>query len=482
MCYKSVMSETFSGKIDQPPAIEKNNIVRNGETVSITRPEGTVSIMYNSHVSPRDPKGIPDRLDGIIFEGTAGVEWTETRHWYEREKIMPSTDQTPRYSKTDEKTLDPELVSAIRTLQGYAFPKDKQQGMSALFYNKFFLYKPDPSGKTWKEIEANYDYYYKKYGIKINPPPEPEGPLTARRAETNPKAKDTLNHYFKERNEEYAPIFSKLEAQRVPVYFGDLEFRKELMYNIPFLRDFGQATWDVLDQVKARFPDREVTINEIQRAIGQICENKSGFPAMTYPVIASVANLALGATIFKSLINERKIGRREMFREWWRGAKKATLVWATMPAIESLLFITKGIQGEFTHQEIRKLIDITHPETWFLILTLRNASLAYKQQWLLKKMQQDSYLRNPRNDVAEKPHLGTAIGSAHTGLEYWSQFNAEDILNFLKAAKPLLSRVYEPETIYKMAMFEYSGKEWTPSAGLEIPELKELFEKDAYSE
>lgn len=251
---------------------------------------------------------------------------------------------------------------------------------------------------------------------------------------------------------------------------------------IKSINSLDNGLWNLKKELTRRFPDAAPTAQDIQQVLSNVLDTARGkvygiqdsllFNAMGYPMMVALTEGAIGTKLLMQVIEDRKqITRRGFLKKVGTGFKTAAAVWLSMPLIESLLFLGFGVQGDFVHPNLRKLIEKTHPETWFFILTLRNVVLAQKEQWLMEQM-------------GDKPHhIATIIGAAHTGLEDQIRKSPEERLKFLQAVKPLLEHMFVPESVYKMVQFEFNEKRlhWRPTKIFEIPELKELVKPQTYS-
>lgn len=305
----------------------------------------------------------------------------------------------------------------------------------------------------------------------------PNGPLEVEVYDRSRERTEATLEFLKNESIEYSPIMPKIEAARIPVIFADMAFKKLVGDVIPELYDLNDklndAIWQVTHPLLKQPPPegsaaRKVQTREFQQERGGILVKTAlitqPFPGMSYPFLVAALEGAIGTTLLAQIIKNRQ--RKTYTRRDFliKGAKAAVGAWLLMPAIEGLLFTTLGMQGEFMPPDIRKLVEKTHPETWFFLLTLRNIVLAHKEQWLMETM-------------GNKPVLATTIGSAHTGLEDQIMRSPEERLQFLRAVKPLLNRMFDPESIYKMVQFNFYPDRWNwwgPSRVYEIPELKEL--------
>ena len=68
-----------------------------------------------------------------------------------------------------------------------------------------------------------------------------------------------------------------------------------------------------------------------------------------------------------------------------------------------------------------------HPEQNLLVCRLRNALIAHKQEWLMKKM-------------GTHPHFATILGALHVEIEEQIQYSAEERCKFLQSLKPILEK------------------------------------------
>lgn len=61
-----------------PQAKAEVRLSRRGDAVAeISKQEGKYTVMYNDHVSPRNPEYLPDDLDALVIEGAAGNGWLD---------------------------------------------------------------------------------------------------------------------------------------------------------------------------------------------------------------------------------------------------------------------------------------------------------------------------------------------------------------------------------------------------------------------
>lgn len=406
---------------DTNESIPREPIERKGGIAIIRRKEGTYYLMYGNHIEERDPKKFPGNLTAVVFEGSAGDEWTRVSQ-LEIDLHEGEVKRNQEQDKQPRRPLNP------------ANP-----------YHAEILRLREENEKRTRELAQRY---------------------------VKPSAIDTM---YKNRTE-YSKIIRTIESQQLPVFFADVEFKDKIFEAAPYLSVLDDQLTDFLNMTADKFPGTIPTLQVVYDSYTSAWRRESPFPAMTHPIIASVAEGVIGSSMLAKMTWERLKTKKLSRRDFLTGseiAKGAFAGWLTLPVIESTLFATKGIQGEFLHPEMRKLIETTHPEVWFLILTLRNVLLAHKEHWLLTH--KDRWLRNQETAVT---NLGTIIGSAHTGLEDQILHSPEERMKLLKAVKPLLKIVYNKESVYKMLKYDFDGKQWRTTGFYEVPELKALVTED----
>lgn len=305
---------------------------------------------------------------------------------------------------------------------------------------------------------------------------------------------------------EYSNLFRKIEPEKIPLILADPEFKDEMQDLLPFLQDidiavneFNLKLQDKLLEMGDPIRNVTITIGEASSIVSDAVHNlaTANHNAMTYPIIVSLAEATVGSALFSRVVSQYRKQRRYKRRDFLKmGAKIAAGLWLSMPLVEGILFAKTGSQGEAIPPEWRKLIEATHPETWFLILTVRNTILAHKEEWFMRRL-------------GKRPHLVTTIGSAHAGIEDQIMRTPAERLNFLRAAMPIIKKVFEPESIYSIAKFEYKwaeefagpekwvkqpdgsfgppiggilvGPRWLPTNLYEVPDLKDLIAGDQAS-
>lgn len=206
---------------------------------------------------------------------------------------------------------------------------------------------------------------------------------------------------------QYKKLFPPLEEKRIPVYFADLAFTK-------------------------------------------------GVVIVYADIFVPVGESVIGATMLTKMAQEAKISRRNLL-------KLGVAVWLSTPFISNLARVISHATGvgEAAGAKFHKFSHKIHPEQNLLAVVLRDAIIAQKEEWLMKRR-------------GNQPHMGTVLGAMHTEIEDQIQHSSEDRLAFLRAAKPIWKQVISPETFSKMVRFDFNGKEWQVGEIFEVPELKEL--------
>lgn len=165
------------------------------------------------------------------------------------------------------------------------------------------------------------------------------------------------------------------------------------------------------------------------------------------------------------LIKTKQLSQRLSRRDFLKAARDMALAfYLATPAYSSLGILASSEinKGHGPTAEFQKISQKLHPEVDLFVLTLRNAILAQKEQWLMEKM-------------GERPHCASVLGMAHSGIEDQIRYSPERRLGFLRRLKPVLPWVISSkETFYQIALLDFNGRFWQVREILEEPELKEL--------
>lgn len=172
---------------------------------------------------------------------------------------------------------------------------------------------------------------------------------------------------------------------------------------------------------------------------------------------ALMGQTAIGLDILRrfAFSKESKVSRRNLL-------KAGISSWLLSPAIAGVLrgLSLKLHKLEGLSAELPKGAAKVSPQTLFFTITVRNMVIAHKAEWIMRHR-------------GDKPHLVTAIGGYHTGLEDALLYSAEDRINFLQALSPALKRI-PSETFYKSVELAFNGYNWEVKNVFEIPELKAI--------
>ncbi len=117
--------------------------------------------------------------------------------------------------------------------------------------------------------------------------------------------------------------------------------------------------------------------------------------------------------------------------------------------------------GEGATAEFQKLSDIVHPEAFFFHGHLREAALAFKEEWLMQ-------------NLFDGGHALTLIGAAHAGIETQFEYDLDQKLAYLERVKSIIKKTVPSEIFYKIVRFDFNGKSWDWTDTIEVPELKAL--------
>lgn len=219
---------------------------------------------------------------------------------------------------------------------------------------------------------------------------------------------------FKSINQ-YQAVFPKLESTRTPIYLADLFFSE---FNI----------WD-------------------------LSTNAIALTMLGEGIVGSVPLI----DIYKN----PKLSRRNFI-------KAAVGIWGVSP-FASLVSLdpTLNNASDSVHPEIKALKRIAEEQSEFIVLTLREASIAHKLNYLVK-------------DLGNNPHLGVFMGKGHRdaptrrGLEWQIERPSEERMRYLSSAEPDIRWSIKPESFYQIVECRFSGQDWDVSRVLEVPELKRL--------
>lgn len=221
--------------------------------------------------------------------------------------------------------------------------------------------------------------------------------------------------YYCKNDRQLASLFSRLEEKKIPVIFSDARLRAQLTIpvaeNLMAIAEAGLGS-NLLTKAKKELKTKQISRRKFLRVTGAVA-------LASYLSTPLLASLSRAASIFTNV-------------------------------------------GHGPTAEFQKISHKLHPEADLFVLTLRNAILAQKEQWLMEKM-------------GNRPHFATVLGGDHCGIEDQIQYSPQRRLKFLKALKPLLPRVISPkETFYKIAIFDFNGRVWQVRETLEEPELRKL--------
>lgn len=102
-----------------------------------------------------------------------------------------------------------------------------------------------------------------------------------------------------------------------------------------------------------------------------------------------------------------------------------------------------------------------HPEVGLFFMHLREALIAYKEEWI-------------GMNLFDKPHFVNLIGAVHVGLEKRLEATLHDKLKFLECMSPIVRQMIPSEIFYKVPRMDFNGRSWQLTDTIDIPELKEL--------
>lgn len=137
--------------------------------------------------------------------------------------------------------------------------------------------------------------------------------------------------------------------------------------------------------------------------------------------------------------------------------------WLVLPFIARTGRVISAQTNHFENETatLEKASNKVSPEDFLFTEGIREAILAHKEVWIAQS-------------IGNRPELVTVIGSQHVGLEEKLRTSAEDRLTFLKATKPLWSKLIDPESFYKVERRDFNGMEWQEGIVYEVPDLKQL--------
>jgi hypothetical protein len=138
-------------------------------------------------------------------------------------------------------------------------------------------------------------------------------------------------------------------------------------------------------------------------------------------------------------------------------------VWLVLPFLTNLLRLGSAFSGIGQQQSgaLKKISHKLHPEADLLYLTIRNAVIAEKTKYLLRRS-------------GDSPHLVTILGAGHVGIEDMLQMSEEKSDSFFRRYLPLIKKIAEHEYFYKIVEFRFNGKNWNVASVTEVPTLKNL--------
>lgn len=168
--------------------------------------------------------------------------------------------------------------------------------------------------------------------------------------------------------------------------------------------------------------------------------------------------LAAGAVLFKKLVKPKKISRRDFLRF----AGMGVALYLSLPTISLLGQFGSSISGAGENEtaELAKITQRIHPEYKIFLLSVRDAVLAQKMQFLLENTNQ--------------AHLVTPRGAEHIGIEDMILASEEERVDFLERLRPVLPKLVLPETFYKIVKYEINSGEWKIDEVFEEPALKRI--------
>lgn len=240
------------------------------------------------------------------------------------------------------------------------------------------------------------------------------------------------------------------------------------------LLESGNANWSAdpahyVTHLKNSFPPYSQLISTCEERAIQVAFGDFGLTskALGADFVFFGASKALTANtlavdlVSKALQRER-ICRRELV------GKTLAAAFLGMPLVTSCLNTAAVFTdtGQNITAEIKQLADTLNPEDHFIINTLRNKVIAYKEQQMARDLW-DIYGR--------KPHIATVIGAQHLGLERELTISPQRQAAFLKRWKTLVSNVpNNPKTFTSGVILSFSGNQWIIKKNFEFPVLKTL--------
>lgn len=216
--------------------------------------------------------------------------------------------------------------------------------------------------------------------------------------------------------------------------------------------------------------DANITFHYLSKSIGNIgiieAAKKKGFPVFLIDV-STKQNLFLNLTfglkcveattglfVLSSLFKDigKKLTRRDFLRI---SAKTGFSIWSLLHLEETVHNLIKGKNPQYIST---RLLELSHPETVAIILTLRNHIWAQKLETITKTL-----------STKRKPIIALIIGKGHTGVERALAKDEEERLEIIRTLM-LGSKTKEEATI---ARFDFINGRWETQIFFDPEMIKE---------
>lgn len=160
---------------------------------------------------------------------------------------------------------------------------------------------------------------------------------------------------------------------------------------------------------------------------------------------------------------EWNIGQK-LLKRGIKGKRNSLLLgtWFVMPIVTSFIRLFSSVTGKGNEMSgrLKRLSHTFHPETEILYLSLRNAIIAEKMEYITQY-------------AGKISHFTAVLGAGHVGIEDML-LSSEKRTETLQKLKPVLRKLARKEYVYSLIVMTYSDKEWRVEKRVEVPELKQL--------